>query len=126
MLYSAGRYLHMNSVQESDRGWYMCQVSHKLKCTLKSAVLPSQINTDPMVHRSGYVQVVVPPAISQVRLSRGRDSSTIALQAGPHDLVVREGENVTLSCEASGYPPPHIVWRREDGEDILVQGRKVI
>ncbi len=28
-------YLHLNSVQESDRGWYMCQ-----------------INTDPMVHRS--------------------------------------------------------------------------
>ena len=27
-------YLHMNSVQETDRGWYMCQ-----------------INTDPMVHR---------------------------------------------------------------------------
>ena len=34
-------YLHLNSAQESDRGWYMCQ-----------------INTDPMVHRSGYVQVV--------------------------------------------------------------------
>ena len=34
-------YLHMNSVQENDRGWYMCQ-----------------INTDPMVHRSGYLEVV--------------------------------------------------------------------
>ncbi len=29
------------SVQETDRGWYMCQ-----------------INTDPMVHRSGYLEVV--------------------------------------------------------------------
>jgi hypothetical protein len=28
-------------VQEIDRGWYMCQ-----------------INTDPMVHRSGYLEVV--------------------------------------------------------------------
>ncbi len=40
-------------------------------------------------------------------------------------LVVREGDNVSLSCEASGYPPPHIVWRREDGDDILIGGRKV-
>jgi hypothetical protein len=38
---------------------------------------------------------------------------------------VREGDNVSLSCEASGYPPPHIVWRREDGDDILIGGRKV-
>ena len=68
-------YLHLNSAQESDRGWYMCQ-----------------INTDPMVHRfvwftdaeldnneyedrSGYVQVVVPPSIVQTGQS--------------HDMVVR-------------------------------------
>jgi len=86
-------YLHMNSVQENDRGWYMCQ-----------------INTDPMVHRSGYLEVVVPPKI---------------IQRGPSDMVVREGENVTLSCDASGYPLPHIVWRREDGDDIVIQGKKV-
>lgn len=86
-------YLHMNSVQENDRGWYMCQ-----------------INTDPMVHRSGYLEVVVPPKI---------------IQRGPSDMVVREGENVTLACDANGYPPPHIVWRREDGDDIVIQGKKV-
>ena len=40
-------------------------------------------------------------------------------------MVVREGENVTLSCDASGYPLPHIVWRREDGDDIVIQGKKV-
>ncbi|XP_023345178.1 lachesin [Eurytemora carolleeae] len=85
--------LHINSVQESDRGWYMCQ-----------------INTDPMVHRSGYLEVVVPPRIT----SQGSSS-----------LVVREGENVSLECEANGYPPPHIVWRREDGDDISVAGKKV-
>jgi len=86
-------YLHMNSVQENDRGWYMCQ-----------------INTDPMVHRSGYLEVVVPPKI---------------IQSGPSDMVVREGENVTLACDANGYPPPHIVWRREDGDDIVIQGKKI-
>ena len=40
-------------------------------------------------------------------------------------MVVREGENVTLACDANGYPPPHIVWRREDGDDIVIQGKKV-
>ncbi|GLV45453.1 Dpr-interacting protein kappa [Carabus blaptoides fortunei] len=39
-------YLHIKNVQESDRGWYMCQ-----------------INTDPMRSRQGYLQVVVPPSI---------------------------------------------------------------
>merc|ERR1719300_594641 len=87
-------YLHMNSVQESDRGWYMCQ-----------------INTDPMVHRSGYLEVVVPPMIVHT--------------GQPRDMVVRETDNVTLACDAHGYPPPHIVWRREDGEDILVGGKKM-
>uniref|UniRef100_A0A182MKM8 Ig-like domain-containing protein n=1 Tax=Anopheles culicifacies TaxID=139723 RepID=A0A182MKM8_9DIPT len=35
-------YLHIREVEESDRGWYMCQV-----------------NTDPMRSRKGYLQVVV-------------------------------------------------------------------
>lgn len=34
-------YLHIREVEESDRGWYMCQV-----------------NTDPMRSRKGYLQVV--------------------------------------------------------------------
>merc|ERR1719410_2179997 len=63
-----------------------------------------------MVHRSGYLEVVVPPKI------RG---------SGPTELVVRENENVTLGCDATGYPKPHIVWRREDGEDIVIGGKKL-
>ena len=42
------------------------------------------------------------------------------------DIVAREGENHTLRCEARGHPKPLIVWRREDGEDIMVRGRKGI
>lgn len=34
-------YLHIKEVEETDRGWYMCQ-----------------INTDPMRSRKGYLQVV--------------------------------------------------------------------
>ncbi|XP_069984729.1 lachesin [Penaeus vannamei] len=39
-------HLELKNVQESDRGWYMCQV-----------------NTDPMESQKGYVDVVVPPDI---------------------------------------------------------------
>ncbi|CAB4058947.1 HNT [Lepeophtheirus salmonis] len=38
--------LHLNRVEEQDRGWYMCQ-----------------INTDPMRSKRGYLQVVVAPLI---------------------------------------------------------------
>lgn len=34
------------------------------------------------------------------------------------DMVVREGSNVSLRCEATGSPKPNITWRREDGELI--------
>ena len=40
------------------------------------------------------------------------------------DPVVREGDNLTLSCDARGHPKPHIVWRREDSENIQVDGKK--
>ena len=54
--------------------------------------------------------VSVPPRISS------RDLET--------DLVVRENENLTLSCDADGHPKPLVVWRREDGEPITVHGSK--
>ncbi|KAI5692246.1 hypothetical protein M8J75_006901 [Diaphorina citri] len=30
------------------------------------------------------------------------------------DVIVREGANVTLSCHATGSPPPVIKWKRDD------------
>lgn len=38
------------------------------------------------------------------------------------DMVVREGSNVTLTCKASGYPEPYVMWRREDGKNINYNG----
>merc|ERR1719150_2543101 len=64
-----------------------------------------QVNTDPMRSRRGYLEVQVPPSII--------DSKTT------NDLVVREKERVNLTCEARGYPSPQILWRREDGRDIV-------
>jgi hypothetical protein len=54
------------------------------------------------------VLVTVPPTIVD------KDTST--------DMVVRETANVTLTCKATGYPEPYVMWRREDGEDIFYNG----
>ena len=62
-------YLHLNSAQESDRGWYMCQ-----------------INTDPMVHRSGYVQVV-----GKSLLAVSQTLSELLLCSAPHHSAERAG-----------------------------------
>lgn len=36
-----------------------------------------------------------------------------------HDMVVQEGDNVTLTCAAAGSPLPTIEWRREKGKPLL-------
>ncbi|KAK5639134.1 hypothetical protein RI129_011626 [Pyrocoelia pectoralis] len=88
--------LHVSSVQQEDRGYYMCQV-----------------NTNPMISQVGYLQVVVPPNI----LDTESTQSTVA---------VRENQNISLTCKADGFPTPKIMWRREDGQAISVERRKKV
>ncbi|KAJ8981340.1 hypothetical protein NQ317_015981 [Molorchus minor] len=38
------------------------------------------------------------------------------------DITVKEGENVTFTCSATGHPKPRILWRREDGGHLIVHG----
>lgn len=66
----------------------------------------SKINTAIMKKQLGCIQVQVPPDIVD-------DRST-------SDVTVNEGDNVTLTCTATGKPAPRIVWRREDGQKIVV------
>jgi len=36
------------------------------------------------------------------------------------DVIVREGANVTLTCHATGSPPPNVKWKRDDGSKIAI------
>ncbi|XP_042239280.1 lachesin-like isoform X2 [Homarus americanus] len=80
-------YLKISDVRPSDRGKYMCQV-----------------NSDPMMSQTGFLDVQVPPDIID-------DESS-------SEVVVKEGQDVTLECRARGSPKPVISWKREDGGKI--------
>ncbi|XP_055388029.1 lachesin [Condylostylus longicornis] len=86
--------LHVNQVQQEDRGYYMCQV-----------------NTNPMISTVGYLQVVVPPNI-------------LDMESTPSSVAVRENLSINMTCRADGFPKPRIIWRREDGEGIDVDKKK--
>ncbi|ALC39016.1 CG11320, partial [Drosophila busckii] len=65
-----------------------------------------QINTDPMKSQMGYLDVVVPPDIVDYQTSQ--------------DVVCASGQNVTLTCSATGVPQPNIIWRREENTPLLL------
>ncbi|XP_014356282.2 lachesin [Papilio machaon] len=66
-----------------------------------------QINTDPMKSQMGYLDVVIPPDFISEETSG--------------DVMVHEGETVRVSCRARGQPEPRVMWRREDGSDIIIR-----
>lgn len=66
-----------------------------------------QINTDPMKSQMGYLDVVVPPDIIN------EESSS--------DIMAPEGGTIKLVCRVKGYPRPHVTWKREDGQEILIK-----
>ncbi|VDP31621.1 unnamed protein product [Soboliphyme baturini] len=64
-----------------------------------------QVNTNPMMAQIAYLSLKVPPRIDKDRTT--------------HDVIVQEGQNVTLNCAADGSPTPTISWRHKDGAVIL-------
>ncbi|XP_076641555.1 lachesin [Halictus rubicundus] len=64
-----------------------------------------QVNTNPMKSQVAFLEVVIPPDIISEETS--------------NDLMVPEGASAKLVCKARGYPKPEIVWKREDGTEII-------
>ncbi|GMT29611.1 hypothetical protein PFISCL1PPCAC_20908, partial [Pristionchus fissidentatus] len=84
--------LTIKNAQPADRGFYACQLNNKNVSS-----------------RTGFLDLKIPPAISQ---------------STPSAVEVREGENVTLGCKADGAPEPTITWRRQDRQIIRVNGQE--
>lgn len=55
--------------------------------------------------QSAFLEVVIPPDIISEETT--------------NDLMVPEGGAAKLVCKARGYPKPDIMWRREDGTEII-------
>uniref|UniRef100_A0A8D8NR25 Lachesin n=1 Tax=Culex pipiens TaxID=7175 RepID=A0A8D8NR25_CULPI len=66
-----------------------------------------QVNTDPMKMQTAFLEVVIPPDIVYEETSG--------------DMMVPEGGSAKLVCKARGYPKPKIIWRREDGREIIAR-----
>ncbi|XP_053325662.1 hemicentin-1 [Spea bombifrons] len=100
-LLSGGRQLQITEAKKSDTALYICAAS----------------NTAGSVIKKYNVKVYVRPRISE----RG---------TFPTEVVVIQGNNLTLECDSSGDPQPLLTWLKEgvpltntDGVQILNTGR---
>lgn len=84
--------LQIKDIQETDAGYYQCQVFIALNNKISAEV---------------ELQVRRPPVIS--------DNST-------RSIVVSEGQSVNLECYAGGHPLPRISWRRENNAILPTGG----
>lgn len=55
----------------------------------------------------GFLDVVIPPDFIPEETSG--------------DIMIPEGGTARVSCRARGMPEPRIMWRREDGDDIIIR-----
>ncbi|KAF9814880.1 hypothetical protein SFRURICE_016725 [Spodoptera frugiperda] len=83
--------LTLRDVRPTDGGYYMCQ-----------------INTEPMITQTHHLHVSDPLILFHPVPPDIVDSDSSG------EVLVWEGDNVTLHCAASGTPQPVILWRRED------------
>lgn len=63
-----------------------------------------------MKSQLGYLDVVIPPDILDFPTSQ--------------DMIVKEGDNISLTCAAIGQPEPIVTWKREHGTPLITYGNE--
>ena len=89
---SATYTLQIKDVQRTDEAVYQCEI---------------QVSTTNKVSRYVSLKVSQPPVIL--------DNST-------RSVVVQEGQEAELLCDAAGSPPPQVSWRRENNAILPTGG----
>lgn len=129
-------HLHIRDVQESDQGTYMCQINTDpmISQVGNLDVVSKYIQFNTFLRRAhSYVNVLneksscikgISVVIRNFKIKNKFWFSTVPPDILDYqtstDMVVTEGNNVTLRCAAKGSPVPNITWRREDGSSIRV------
>lgn len=57
--------------------------------------------------QTAFLEVVIPPDIVYEETSG--------------DMMVPEGGTAKLVCKARGFPKPKVIWRRQDGREIIAR-----
>ena len=74
------------NLTKEDSGRYRCQVN---------------VDMNNNIGRDIDLQVTRPPVI---------------LDSGDNNFRAAEGQNISLTCNADGYPRPEVTWRRENND----------
>ncbi|XP_039291519.1 protein amalgam-like [Nilaparvata lugens] len=71
-----------------------------------------QINTKVMKNQIGCLDVLIPPDI--------KDEGT------SYEVIVQEGGDADLTCNAVGVPMPKVTWKREDNQNVVLNGSHLV
>lgn len=85
----------ISNIQASDMGPYECQVF---------------VSATDKLTKSLNLSVKHPPIVSEKT---------------PKSVIVKEGDNIEVSCDADGFPKPNISWRREDNSIMPAGGNSL-
>ncbi|KAK6643646.1 hypothetical protein RUM43_005156 [Polyplax serrata] len=108
---NAQRLQHVDAKHQRSkkRGQGTVYVPSQYGSNEKSATLHMSITESNLtLFQTAFLEVVIPPDIIYEETSG--------------DLMVPEGGSAKLVCKARGHPKPKVIWRREDGGDIIVRG----
>ena len=109
--------LTIMNVQSSDVGTYTCNATNVVSSDTSSGVLT--VNGELLLYVLStaihFIWIVVP---------------TIIVPMEGQQFNITEGSNGSITCTATGYPVPTVVWQNSDGSSLsnnrLVSGSPVI
>ncbi|XP_003373908.1 putative immunoglobulin domain protein [Trichinella spiralis] len=91
--------------RKNDNVSFTCQVRNIGRHLMSDeGIYMCQVNTNPMIAQIASLTLEKPPKINKNKTT--------------HDLIVKEGSNVSFACAADGNPKPDLSWRKRNGPVI--------